>query len=76
MIHGLFGTSMNGFLFDSLPFEIRSAEPYSWMILVRASIDPVFLTITFASVVWILFIQKRLATSANLINARDLENGT
>lgn len=73
--HGLFGTTMNGLLFDSLPFKLASAKPYSWMNPVRVCTNPAFLTITLAGIVWILFIQERSVTSVDLTNSRDPENG-
>lgn len=77
-IHGLFGTTMNGFIFDSLPLKLASAKPYSWLDLVSDCIDPICLAIIFTGMVWIPFKQQKLAamaTNINLTDTRDPENG-
>lgn len=71
---------MNGFIFDSLPLKLAGVEPYSWPELISACVDPIFLTVAFAGMVWIPFGQRKLAamvTNAciNMPDTRDPEDG-
>lgn len=78
--HGLYGTTMNGFIFDSLPLKLAGAKPYSWSKLIGTCVDPICLTSIFAGMVLISFKQQQLAamvtnTYINMPDTRDPENG-